>query len=253
MSGATIDDLYTPQSSDDSPPWDDPNRSHWGGWPDIGGPYGWPALSRLDAEDTAVVTIGIGGNDVGFGGTMSTCVSKSWKDSIDLSFFGWHNYTCEGEFGETVSDAIDGLENRAQRRRDRQASRAHSGGPQAGSEGASLRRRLSAFLQRRDRWTLPDHQGHRSSLAQQHGRGPRRDPLPRRLRRRRAIHQYLRRWRGSRVLRGKQRRLVYEARGVGSGRDPRLRVRESPWSLPPEQVRLSTDRATPSRNRSSIP
>ena len=110
-SGSTISDLRTPLTQDDGPPWDDPNRSDWDAWPDIDSYSGTAALWRLDEQETAVVTIGIGGNDVGFAPIMSTCVSKSWKDSIDGSFFGWHNYTCEGEFKDSVDDGIDGLEN----------------------------------------------------------------------------------------------------------------------------------------------
>lgn len=60
-SGATIDDLYAPQ--DVTP-----------------GPANPPQLEALD-RDTSLVTLGIGGNDIGFSGLVESCgTSWPWDD-----------------------------------------------------------------------------------------------------------------------------------------------------------------------------
>jgi lysophospholipase L1-like esterase len=86
-------------------PWNDPVRATWDvDSNDLSGSNQKSALERVDSN-TAVVTIGLGGNDVGFSDILTSCVKTSDWDSINTPLFNW---TCEGGVGlQTDSALID--------------------------------------------------------------------------------------------------------------------------------------------------
>ncbi len=99
-----------PMEGLDSPPWDDPQRSVWDSKPDAAGKASpKSAIQRVD-DRTAVVTLGIGGNDVRFPDTMSSCISHSVGDFLDT---GMRNWTCEVHLGADVDRSIRELDEQA--------------------------------------------------------------------------------------------------------------------------------------------
>ena len=77
-SGAIIDDLRQETSTsgrDGSPPWNDPDKDS--AYFRVGEPAAQSSLDRLGPE-TWAVTLGIGGNDVGFEDTLAACVGGIW-------------------------------------------------------------------------------------------------------------------------------------------------------------------------------
>ncbi len=109
--GSTIEVLYEAEPSEVNPPWDDPIRA----FSDVFGDSteGTSALGRLGSE-TGVVTVGVGGNDVGFGQIMEGCVKKSAEDSVgnkNPATFWWPDYSCEDDYAENTELSIDRLRN----------------------------------------------------------------------------------------------------------------------------------------------
>ena len=86
-SGATTGDLPVTYSAN-RPPFTD----------------GTSQLDRLDSS-TKLVTLGIGGNDVGFPSIMRDCIVETYRD-----FFDWAgDSSCEKELGDTLQAKVDAL------------------------------------------------------------------------------------------------------------------------------------------------
>jgi lysophospholipase L1-like esterase/chitodextrinase len=81
-SGALIEDIYDQDPSSSGPPWNEPGAQ----------------LGALD-DDTRLVTIGVGGNDLDFSGIVSTCV-------LENSIFA---RPCESDYGDDVDASLSSL------------------------------------------------------------------------------------------------------------------------------------------------
>ena len=88
--------------------WDDPLRASWDS--ETRGATPERALDRL-GEETAVVTLGIGGNDVGFVPVLNYCIELSAADSLSnqTPYFFMPDLSCEAALGSLVDYAITKL------------------------------------------------------------------------------------------------------------------------------------------------
>ena len=101
-SGATsweaVDQFYPDPSG---PPWNDPNRLDWKISSNVD--RGIAPLDRLD-NGVAVITIGMGGNDVGFEDVLSSCIKGVLSDAV-----GWTDYACGVEDENATTGAVSKL------------------------------------------------------------------------------------------------------------------------------------------------
>ena len=98
-SDAVVEDFYSTATATGEAPWNDPDQLDWT-------MYGSPAAvpqSQLDrlTESTAVVTLGIGGNDLEFADILKDCVHKSFLRQLVST--AW-TYSCAGAYDQRVEE-----------------------------------------------------------------------------------------------------------------------------------------------------
>ncbi len=102
-SGQTMSSMSTTTASNSGPPWDDPQRMA----PELSGSSSAPLLSSLDrlSGSTGLVTIGIGGNDMGFVPILTDCVKAFYQSQI----YHIGDASCQEQWGEAEDTLLAGL------------------------------------------------------------------------------------------------------------------------------------------------